>query len=183
MDKYFDMIPEEPVNREKCEQRQEIFFNYSYNNQTGTIPCDRVKLDGGDVKMYKAQHVYMLPEKVEEHRVYTNLQNYANKAKTRPISSQQPKTPIMAQRFYMREDLLNKNILDKKRTIKMRQTQQASKNRLQGGVKLTTSDTNQTIDSGLPKQPTFRTPLTGKSKQLTQDMRTTLQIKDQPNLL
>lgn len=58
--------------------------------------------------------------------MYTNLQNYAKKAKTRPISSQQPKTPIMAQRFYMREDLLNKNIIDKKRQVKMRQAQMAN---------------------------------------------------------
>lgn len=48
---------------------------------------------------------------------------------------------------------------------------------------MTTSDTNQTIDSSLPKQPTFRTPLTGKSKKLTQDMRTALQMKEHPPLL
>lgn len=44
-DAYFDMIPDEPVNREAFAYRDQIRENYSYNRYTGTIPAQRVKLE------------------------------------------------------------------------------------------------------------------------------------------
>ena len=52
-DEYFDMIPDEPFNRDACAQKKVLFENYSYNKFTGTIPAQRVKLDGG--KKYKTR--------------------------------------------------------------------------------------------------------------------------------
>jgi hypothetical protein len=54
-DAYFDMIPDEPVNREAFAHRDQIRETYSYNRYTGTIPAQRVKLEEGAASPSLAQ--------------------------------------------------------------------------------------------------------------------------------
>lgn len=38
-DEYFDMIPDEPINRDACAQKKVIQETYSYNKESDTIPA------------------------------------------------------------------------------------------------------------------------------------------------
>jgi hypothetical protein len=105
------MIPDEPFNRDACAQKKVLFENYSYNKCTGTIPAQRVKLDGG--KKYKTRVKSAIePWKRANSNYREGLVAYetAITNQARPNS----KTPIMAQRYYMRQDLVNKNIISGK---------------------------------------------------------------------
>ena len=44
-DAYFDLIPDEPVNRDAFKIKKEIDYTYSYNRYTGTIPAHRVLIE------------------------------------------------------------------------------------------------------------------------------------------
>ena len=108
------MIPDDPINRDACAQRQELVDTYSYNRVTGTIPGDRVKLEKG-VKQYKHKH-FVDPKRQKEIQVYKSIKNYhTRKEKQKSVNF---KTPIMAQKYYLREDLKNKNVIQRRTGIK-----------------------------------------------------------------
>lgn len=113
-DEYFDMIPDDPINRDACAQRQELVDTYSYNRQTGTIPGDRVKLEKG-VKQYKHKQ-YLDPKRRQEMLVYKSIKQYHQRKESQKQINF--KTPIMAQKYYLREDLKNKNVIQKRTGIK-----------------------------------------------------------------
>ena len=46
-ERVFDLIPEEPLNRDFFEKRAALIDNYSYNKFTNTIPAQRVLIEEG----------------------------------------------------------------------------------------------------------------------------------------
>mmetsp|Transcript_33652 Transcript_33652/g.51929 ORF Transcript_33652/g.51929 Transcript_33652/m.51929 type:complete len:231 (+) Transcript_33652:187-879(+) len=125
-DAYFDMIPDEPINREVCAQRSQIVENYSYDKFTGTIPAQRVKLESSAKKI----PVATMGRPGKRKRMKSAVQNSKKglfkkmalfEPKVIPLSSPtndtaygKKKTPIMAQRYFMRQDLVNKKVLASK---------------------------------------------------------------------
>lgn len=98
-DAYFDMIPDEPVNREAFAYRDQIRETYSYNRYTGTIPAQRVKLEEGAASPSLAQ----AKEKNRiAGRAKTRLQSAVDSVKYRQKNTQLSKTPLMAQRYFIR---------------------------------------------------------------------------------
>ena len=103
------MIPDEPVNREASDARARIVETYSYDPYTNTVPAHRAQLDSGGTKKLN-----MPPKKGRR------LQSAAPKQKSllnRKVQYQafnsNRQTPIMAQRYFLRQDMVNKNLIAK----------------------------------------------------------------------
>ena len=50
-----DEIPDEPLNLNMIQMRQDLKDNYSYNPVTGQFPEDRVKMEQGTSNPYKGK--------------------------------------------------------------------------------------------------------------------------------
>lgn len=105
-DDYINMLPDEPVNPGALSARRRIAETYSYDTHTKTIPAQRVECK---VDNQKGQKV------VSSNRVQSAGVRLKRFFAGNP--SQQAafrKTPIMAQRYFMRQDLVNKGIIEPK---------------------------------------------------------------------
>ena len=97
-DAYFDMIPDEPVNREAFAYRDQIRETYSYNRYTGTIPAQRVKLE----EVTASPNIEKTHKNRLQSRAKTRLQSAVDSVKYRQKNTQLSKTPLMAARYFIR---------------------------------------------------------------------------------
>jgi len=85
-----DEIPDEPLNRDMHQLKQDLKDNYSFNRYTGTLPEDRVKLEYGTSMPHKAKRIQSAHSDIQYKQGVKNL----NKVKR--LGTANKRTPIMA---------------------------------------------------------------------------------------
>ena len=88
-----DEIPDEPLNQQMVQLRQDLKDNYSYNPVTGQFPEDRVKMEnGGTSNPYKGKikRVQSACNDIQYRQGVRNLK------RAKRVGTANRRTPIMA---------------------------------------------------------------------------------------
>jgi hypothetical protein len=99
------------VNIALADKRKEMEDTYSYNKATGTLPADRVRLEPRPKYLVEKERK-RLKSRSKSPRVVADPPKLVEDPKVRGVSAR--KSPIMAARFYMRQDLVNKKLIQSK---------------------------------------------------------------------
>lgn len=128
MDEDSDNVPDEPMNHVAMANRAELIDKYSLDKHTGTLPAERVKIEEeGKRPLFKMKKQAQVKKNKDDIQTFQEIKNFNHVMKmydaAEPSTQRKRaqtavrKTPINAMKYFLREDLVNKNVIEKKSII------------------------------------------------------------------